>query len=432
MLVACSSSLPRLLTSVVGESIARYLGTDSLVERGNAVFLNNYGPRSAVFERAEGCHVWDSTGKQYLDLSSGIAVNSLGHGHPVVVEWLTNAKNASFLHVSNYYMTKPSIELAEQLISKAPAGLERVFFANSGTEANEAALKFAKLVHPDREGRVVAFQHGFHGRSMGSLSVTHKPAIREQFAPLVPGASFFPYNCSLTSDSAEAEHVRTSIRRAGAVIVEPIQGEGGVRPADAAFLAGLRRLCDETSTLMIIDEVQTGCSRTGSLWAHEQYGVQPDLLTLAKPLAGGLPIGAVLCKSIVHAAVKPSDHGSTFAGGPFVTGLANAVFKVLSSPALLDNVRARGAQFYRRLMKMKESDRFGIVDVRTSPNKQGLLIGVEFATPVADLVAACADAGLILITAGPNVIRLAPPLIISEEEVERALEIIEGKAQKAI
>src|SRR3989338_10173559 len=350
----------------------------SWAERGEKVFLENYGKRALTLTRGDGSYVWDVEGLRYLDLTSGIAVSSLGHGHPAVLARMRElVADGALLHVSNYYLTPPAVRLAEKLVAgREDRLLSRVFFANSGTEANEAALKFARRAHPQRQGRVVAFHDGFHGRSAGSLSVTHKPAIREQFLPLTPGVSFFPYNCP-------TELLAGSVKEAGAVIVEPLQGEGGVRPASKGFLEGLRRLCDESGTLLIFDEVQVGCSRTGSLWAHQQLDVDPDLMTLAKPLAAGLPIGAVLMRERLHPLIKAGDHGSTFAGGPFVTAVAEAAFDVLSSPELLANVRARGLQFWEGLHRLREDPRLGIVDIRSSPLR-GLLIGVEFSSPVAD------------------------------------------------
>jgi acetylornithine aminotransferase len=356
----------------------------------------------------------DEDGRQYVDMSSGIAVNCLGHGNE---QWQRALESQSrrLAHASNLYHHEAGVELAERLVKSSKRNLSRVFFANSGTEANEAALKFAVKAKPGRS-RFVAFKGGFHGRTCGALSVTYKPAIREPFEPLLPGARFAPYNGSLDALRAVIDE---SVR---AVIVEPIQGEGGVVPAHRQFLAAVRQVSREVGALMIADEVQCGLGRTGHLYAHEQYAnVDPDMMTLAKPLAGGLPIGAVLCAQHVSDAIAAGDHGSTFAGNPLVCAVASATLDVLSTPEFLARVRALGAHAYAALKSMR-----GVTAVRSSIDNDGLLIGVDIGElPPSDVVSAAERLGALFITAGVATIRICPPLVISNEELDQGLDILQ-------
>jgi len=363
-----------------------------------------YRRPGVVFSRGKGVYLYDDQGKAYLDFAAGIAVTALGHSDEIWSRAVADQAR-QLTHVSNLYHTAAHVELAGRLVEHSFA--DRVFFCNSGAEANEAALKFARKyarVHhhgsaPLAKHGIVAFSAGFHGRSMGALSVTHKAAYREPFAPLVPGVSFATYN---DLDSA----ARAIGPDTCAVIVEPIQGEGGVRPAEAEFLAGVR-----------FDEVQCGLGRTGHLWAHEAYEVRPDLMTLAKPLAGGLPIGATLVTEAVAEVIKPGDHGSTFAAGPLVCRAGTIVFDRVSQPEFLVNVAENGAYLESLLLEL---DSTKLVDVRGA----GLLLGLEFSAPVADLIAAAREEGLLVISAGENVLRLCPPLIVNREQIETAMAIL--------
>jgi predicted acetylornithine/succinylornithine family transaminase len=368
-----------------------------------------------LFTHGQGCYLYDSEGRQYLDFAAGIAVNALGHSDP---EWATAvAEQAQTLtHVSNLFHTMPQVELARRLAENSFAA--RVFFCNSGAEANEGAIKFGRkwgrFANGSREGsakqKIVAFEHSFHGRTLGALSVTAKAQYREPFAPLIPGVTFVPYNDLQAAAAAiDAETC--------AVIVEPVQGEGGVHAADTTFLQGLRALCDEMQALLIFDEVQCGLGRTGRLWAYENHGVTPDVMTLAKPLAGGLPIGAILVTEEVGQLLQPGDHGSTFAGGPLVCRAAQVVFDRVNRPEFLERVRSNGHYLVACLEKLSNGR---IVEVRGA----GLLVGVELDGPVRSLITAAAGRGLILINAGENVLRLAPPLIVNREQVEFAVEVI--------
>ncbi len=364
-----------------------------------------------VFERGEGAYLFDSEGKRYLDFASGIAVTALGHSDPAWVAAV--AEQAGILtHVSNLFHTRPHVELAQRLISRSFA--DRVFFCNSGAEANEAALKFARRYARAHygEGRTgfLAFKGGFHGRTVGALSLTARAKYQAPFEPLMPGVRFAPFN---DLDAARGMIDETVC----AVFVEPVQGEGGVMPADPAFLDGLRRTCNEHGVLLIFDEVQCGLGRTGHLWAYEAYDVEPDILTLAKPLGGGLPIGATLVTEAIAEAIQVGDHGSTFAAGPLVCRAAQVVFDRIEDPELLANVRTQSARLMSGLRSLPTDE---LLEVRGA----GLLIGAEFLQPVKPLIDAAMKQGLIVINAGENVLRLAPPLSTSEEEVSSALEIL--------
>jgi predicted acetylornithine/succinylornithine family transaminase len=300
--------------------------------------------------------------------------------------------------------------LARRLVENSFA--DKVFFCNSGAEANEAALKFARKWAKVEIGKtnIVAFSGSFHGRSMGALSVTYKEKYRQPFEPLVPGVSFGTFNDLDSAGQAIDDNTC-------AVIVEPIQGEGGVHPATPEFLQGVRRLCDEHRALLIFDEVQCGLGRTGELWAHQSYGVTPDIMTLAKPLAGGLPIGATLVTQKVAEVMKPGDHGSTFAAGPLVCRAAQVVFDRVNRPEFLQQVQENGAYLRHRLQTL-ESEK--IVNVRGA----GLLVGLELNTAVAPLITDARERGLLIISAGDNTLRLAPPLIITKEQIDRAVNVI--------
>ena len=369
-----------------------------------------------VFTHGQGVYLFDDQGQRYLDFASGIAVTALGHSDD---EWVAVvAEQAGRLtHVSNLYYTVPQIELARRLVENSFA--DRVFFCNSGSEANETALKFARkyarIHHNSGETftktGIVAFSHSFHGRTMGALSTTYKSNYRQPFAPLLPGVTFAEFN-DLAS-AAQAINQDTC-----AVIVEPVQGEGGVNPCDPDFLRGLPALCDENDALLIFDEVQCGLGRSGYLWAYETYSVTPDMMTLAKPLAGGLPIGATLVTEAIAQVMKPGDHGSTFAGGPLVCSAANVIFDRVNQPQFLARVRESSAYLVERLRALDSPQ---IVTVRSA----GLLIGVEFTSNVAPLVTAAREQGLLVINAGENVLRLCPPLIVTPAEIDQAVDILD-------
>ena len=373
--------------------------------------MQTYRRADIVLERGEGVYLYDAEGHRYLDFMSGIAVAALGHSHPAVTAAVAE-QAATLTHVSNLYYTAPQVELAKRLVTNSFA--DRVFLTNSGAEAVEGALKFARkrarAQHGDGKSEIVAFSGSFHGRTLGALSVTYKAIYREPFAPLVPGVHFAPFN-----DLAAA---RALIGPATcAVIVEPVQGEGGIHPATPEFLRGLRALCDAHDVTLIFDEIQCGLGRTGRLWAYEAYGVRPDIMTLAKPLANGLPIGAILLTEDVAAAVGYGEHGSTFAGGPLVCRAAGVVFDHIARPEFLAAVAENGETLCRRL---RELDSPRVLDVRGA----GLLVGVDVDRPATELIAAARASGLLIINAGETTLRLAPPLIVTREQIDDAIAIL--------
>jgi predicted acetylornithine/succinylornithine family transaminase len=368
-----------------------------------------------VFSHGQGVYLYDSQGKRYLDFASGIAVMALGHGDELWLQAISE-QAAKLTHVSNLYHTEPQVALAQSLVENSFA--DRVFFCNSGTEANEAAIKFARKYagnRPEDSGQakksdIIAFSGSFHGRTMGALATTYNSHYREPFEPVMPGVRFASYN-----DLASAKEIIDE--KVCAVIVEPVQGEGGVNPADPDFLQGLRSLCDDCDALLIFDEVQCGLGRSGFLWAHEEYGITPDIMTLAKPLAGGLPIGATLVKEAVSQLLKPGDHGSTFAGGPLVCTAAQVVFDRVNRPQFLSDVKENGT-YLANLLGDLATDK--VVEVRGA----GLLIGIEFEMPVAPLVNAARENGLLVISAGDKILRLCPPLIVTRQQIETAVQIL--------
>jgi acetylornithine/N-succinyldiaminopimelate aminotransferase len=383
-------------------------GADSL--------LGLYRPAGPVFTGGEGSYLLSECGARYLDFTSGIAVNALGYGHPAFAAAVREALESGLTHTSNLFRTRPAAALAEWLTDHSFA--DRVFLCNSGAEANEGAFKFARRWARERGGaakhEIVAFRGGFHGRTMGALSATDRPAYQEPFLPLVPGIRFTEVG-DLSALAGLLSRERTA-----AVIIEPIQGEGGVLPVPAEFLRVLRAACDAVDALLIFDEVQVGLGRTGNLWAYEAAGVAPDLLTLAKPLAGGLPMGAVLLTERVAEAIRPGDHATTFGGGPLVAAAALAVCETVGDPAFLAGVVATGEWLESRL---------GALALRrpvvTAVRGAGLIWGVEISGSAADVVSRALDAGLLLCTAGPTVVRIVPPLTVSLPELEHGLTTLE-------
>jgi acetylornithine/N-succinyldiaminopimelate aminotransferase len=368
------------------------------IESGLERLLPTYARADLTIVRGDGCRVWDADGHEYLDFGGGIAVVSLGHCHPAPLA-AAKAQLERLWHASNLYRTEPAEELAAAL--SARFGGAQTFFCNSGAEAVEAALKYARKA-TGKPG-VVALEGGFHGRTLGALSVTGQPAKREPFAPLVSGVRFIPPNDLDALVAAVDDAV-------GLILLEPILGEGGVLPLESDFVAA----ASELPPLLGLDEVQTGVGRTGSFFAFEQLGVRPDLVTLAKGLANGLPIGALLVADSADRAFVPGDHGSTFGGNPVSAAAAGAVVEAIDDE-LLANVGERAGELTARLAELP-----GVESVRG----RGLLIGVETAAPAADVVAAARERGLLVLTAGENVVRLAPPLTVGPDEVAAALEIL--------
>ena len=372
--------------------------------------LDVYARVGPLLVSGRGAELVADDGTRYLDFVAGIGVNALGYDHPVIRGAIERALANGLIHVSNLYRTEPGERLAEELVARSFA--DRAFFCNSGAEANEAAFKFARKWSGKSE--IVAFSGSFHGRLFATLAATDRPDYRKPFEPLVPGIRIVPREEWAAVDRA------VSASRTAAVIVEPVQGEGGVRPLDAEWLGFVRELCDSRGVAVIFDEVQCGLGRTGTLFAYEQTGVVPDILTLAKPLAGGLPMGAVLVTSAVAAALKPGDHATTFGGGPLVASVALDVVRTIADPGLLADVRRKGEWMGARLERLAS-----VISRVKAVRGRGLLWGIELSEPAAPFVAAARERGLLVLTAGPEVIRLIPPLVITDPELERGVAILE-------
>ncbi|GLU32491.1 aspartate aminotransferase family protein [Trinickia caryophylli] len=389
------------------------------------VMVPVFSPASFMPVRGLGSRVWDSDGRDYVDFTGGIAVTALGHTHPELVRVL-HEQGGRLWHVSNAYTNEPVLRLARRLETLTFA--QRAFFANSGAEANEAALKLARRVALERHGaekfEIVSFAQSFHGRTLFTVSVGGQPKYAEGFGPVPAGIVHLPYN--------DAEAARQAIGpRTCAVIVEPIQGEGGVIPADPAFLRTLREACDAHGALLIFDEVQTGVGRTGHLYAYMDTGVTPDILTTAKALGNGFPIAAMLTTNEIAAHFKVGVHGSTYGGNPLGAAIADKVVELVSDPALLDGVRRRSAALVARLDAIGK--RFGLIkEIRG----KGLLIGAElsatFEGRAKDFVNAAAGEGVMLLIAGPNVLRFAPSLIIPDADLEEGFARLERAIERVV
>ena len=372
--------------------------TEPLQQRWSAALMNNYGTPAIALTSGSGAVVRDADGKEYLDLLGGIAVNALGHAHPALIDAVTTQMQ-TLGHVSNLYVSAPAVELAERLLDKF-GHPGRVFFCNSGTEANEAAFKLARLTgRPE----IIAAERAFHGRTMGALAMTGQPAKRAPFEPMPPGVRFVPYGDVAALDAAVTD-------RTAAVILEPILGESGVVVPPNGFLAEARRITSERGALLIFDEVQTGIARTGAFFAHQSAGVVPDVMTLAKGLGGGLPIGACIATGRAADLFEPGQHGTTFGGNPTCTAAALAVLRVIEEEGLVDQVAAVGKSIATGI---EELDHPQVSHVRGA----GLLLGVVLRNPLAARAERAArDAGFLINAPAPDVLRLAPPLILTEEQ----------------
>lgn len=379
-----------------------------------SAILGTYKRPPVEMVRGEGAHLYDATGKAYLDFASGIAVNALGYNDTGLARAIQDALQTGVIHTSNLYRTRPGEELAQFLVDNSFASA--VFFCNSGAEANEGAFKFARKfgrsISPDKTG-IISLRGAFHGRLFASLAATDRPAYQAPFMPLTPGVS-------IVERTIEDLDIALDARTVAAVIVEPVQGEGGVRIIDRGLLAELRALTHERRIALIFDEIQCGLGRTGTLFAYEQTGVIPDMITLAKPIAGGLPMGAVLMSAEIAAVMKPGDHGTTFGGGPFVASVALHVVKRLADPALLEQVRDNGAWVGEELYAiMHRTGRARAV------RGVGLMWGIDVVEPAAGVVSRAMDAGLLILSAGEYTLRLLPPLVMTRDELKEGLELLE-------
>ncbi|GIQ70002.1 acetylornithine aminotransferase [Xylanibacillus composti] len=378
-----------------------------------AALFPTYARFPLTLVKGEGSKLWDDQGNEYLDFFSGLAVTNLGHAHPAVKAAVLEQADILW-HVSNLYHIPGQEKLAEELTAASCA--DRAFFCNSGAEANEAAIKLARryhqLVRREQRYEIVTFHQSFHGRTLATLTATGQDKVKEGFAPLPEGFVYANFN--------DMESVKKAIHnRTAAVMLETVQAEGGVHVADQAFLKELAALCREQGILLILDEVQTGMGRTGKLFSYEHFGIEPDIFTLAKGLGNGYPIGAVLAKEKLAEAFSPGSHGSTFGGNPMASAVARAVLRTMQEEKLPERAHKLGANMVRRLQEALQDNPF-VREVRGL----GLLIGIACTEPVADLVAQAREQGLLVVTAGPNVIRLLPNLLLTEEEMERGLDVL--------
>ena len=364
----------------------------------------------------EGVHLMDASGRRYLDFTSGIGVNALGYGDAGIADAMRDAAEPGITHVSNLFATRPAAELAELLVARTFA--DRVFFCNSGAEANEAAFKFARRWSRTRRGQevheIIALRGGFHGRLFASLAATDRPSYRAPFRPLAPGVSIVERELASIEGALQSGTV-------AAVIAEPVQGEGGVRVLSTEFLRALRALTRAYGVALILDEVQCGLGRTGAFMAHEWSGIDPDVVTLAKPLAGGLPMGAVLMTEEIAATIQPGDHATTFGGGPFVASVACHVVRRLADPALLDHVHENGRWLGERLREVQR-------DTRTVRAVRGIgyMWGLDVTQPAGTIVTGALEEGLLLCSAGEHTVRILPPLIATRDDLANGVAILES------
>ena len=391
--------------------------TQETIELEKQYILQTYVRPDFVLERGDGVYLFDADGNRYLDFVSGLSVNALGYNSSAIQQAM-QAQAAKLMHVSNLYHTSPAPPLAKMLCDSCFA--DRAFFCNSGTESWEAALKFArkwgyKSFADKPKYKFIAMNQSFHGRTMGSIATTGQPKYHKGFEPLLPGISFADLNdLESVERLVDAETV--------AILVEPLQAEGGIRPADAEFLQGLRTLCDEMKMLLVFDEIQCGLGRTGALYCHQHYGVEPDIMTLAKPLAGGLPIGVTLMRQSVADTVEPGDHAATFGAHPVSCAVGQEVFKTISTPSFLTAVKENGEHLRTRLEATMARFPDKVVEIRG----QGLIVGaVMKEAPAGDLVAAFRDLGILVCVAGPDVVRFLPPLVIEKEHIDTLVDAFE-------
>lgn len=378
----------------------------------DSLFMPTYARTGAPMVKGKGTYLWDADGKKYLDFGSGIAVTALGHSHPAVVAALKK-QGSALLHASNLYYMQPQIDLA-RLLLKHSFG-DRVFYCNSGTEAIEAAIKFARkqaAAQDTKKYHVLSFTEGFHGRTYGALSATAQRKFHKGFKPIVPGCHYAPYN-----DTAAAKKLLDAHAFA-AVIVEPLQGESGFNRAEPRFLEFLQSYTAKHDIALVFDEIQCGCGRTGTLWCHEQYGVAPDMMTLAKPLGGGLPLGAVVCTERFAETIAPGDHGTTFGGNPLACALGTVVLETVVKKSFLAQVKRVGAYLAKGLAAATKGNAAvtGIVGT-------GLMVGVRFTHDPKDIIAACRNAGLLVVKAGNNTVRFMPPLTVTADETDKAVSL---------
>lgn len=388
------------------------MGKEAFIESAEQHMLHTYNRNQIVLDHGEGVYLYDTDGCKYLDFAAGIAVQALGYGNKEYNDALKHQVD-KLIHTSNLYYNQPIIEAAGKVC--AASGLDRVFFTNSGTEAIEGALKAAKKYAYEKDGctdhEIIAMEHSFHGRSMGALSVTGNAHYREPFEPLPGIVKFAEYN---NLDSVKA----LVNEKTCAIIMETVQGEGGIYPAEKEFLAGIKKICEENDILLILDEIQCGMGRTGAMFAWQNYGIKPDIMTCAKALGCGVPVGAfVVTQKVADASLKPGDHGTTYGGNPLVGAAVSKVFDIFGETNLVEHVKEVSAYLEEQLDKLAEE-----YDFVTARRGMGLMQGLELTIPVGEVSAKALENGLIVITAGSNVLRFVPPLVIEKEHVDEMIE----------
>jgi acetylornithine/N-succinyldiaminopimelate aminotransferase len=386
----------------------------AVAAEADRVLFRNYKRAPVAFSHGRGIRLYDLEGREYLDFIGGIAVSSLGHAHPALVQAIA-AQAARYLHVSNLYQIPEQVAAAKRLV--AASGLDRAFFCNSGAEANEGAIKLArkrgKAVRGPAAHEILVTHNSFHGRTLATVAATGNPRYQQGFEPMPAGFRFVPFD--------DLDAMRAAItEETCAILVEPVQGEGGVLPPSPGYLSGLRALCDENALLLILDEVQTGIGRTGKMFAYQHAGVRPDVATIAKGVAGGVPAGVVLASEAAAAHFVPGDHGSTFGGNALASAAIVAVLDAIEREGLLENAAATGARLVAGLEKLRGKHPL-LLEVRGA----GLLVGADLSIEAAPVVEACLARGLLVNSVRPKTLRFAPPLVVSEAEVDRALEILD-------
>lgn len=391
------------------------MNKEAYIDRAERDLVHTYNRFSLVIDHGEGVHLYDTDGREYLDFAAGIAVCALGYSNKCYQNALKEQVE-KILHTSNLYYNVPTVEAAKKALSASE--MDRIFFTNSGTEAIEGAIKAAKKYAYTRDGHagheIIAMKHSFHGRSIGALSVTGNPHYQEPFEPLLPGVKFADFN--------DLDSVKALVTdKTCAIIMETVQGEGGIYPAEPEFLTGVRRLCDEKDILLILDEIQCGMGRTGKMFAWQHYGVKPDIMTCAKALGGGVPVGAFfLTARVAEKSLAPGDHGTTYGGNPFVGAAVSAVFDQFRELGILEHVNRVAPYLEHKLDALVEQ-----YDFLTARRGMGLMQGLECTLPVGTVAANALKQGLVVITAGTNVIRLVPPLVISEADVDEMIRRLE-------
>ncbi len=389
------------------------------IERGSKVIMNTYSQFPIVIEKGNGVYLWDSEGKKYLDFVAGIAVNALGYNDSDYVEQIS-LQLSKLQHCSNLYWMIPSIELSEVLVQNSC--FDKVFYCNSGAEAVEAAIKLSKKYGKKHHGEncyeIITMKKSFHGRTMATVTATGQTKYQKGFDPLMPGFSYVEFNNFNELEEAVSE-------KTCAILIEPIQGEGGINPAEKSYLQKVRSLCDKNDIVLIFDEVQCGIGRIGEIFAYQLFNIKPDIVSLAKGLGGGFPIGAMLAVQSKAEAFQPGDHASTFGGNPLACTAGKTVLNKLLEKGVLENVRTQGKYLKDKLIELKVKFEM-IIDVRG----YGLMLGMELNCSVKNIVVECMNKGLLLLGAGENVLRFVPPLIIGKSEIDEGLEILEGVLQQ--